>query len=142
MSVRPLVLAILASALTTSAGSAATYDSPKRTLYFEPGSAELPSSSVALLKEAAAERGEGLLAVVGHTDRVGSAGENLRLSEQRARSVIAALVGLGVPEIRTTADWFGEGCPAVRTGDEVAEPQNRRVDILISDSSGAATFCS
>lgn len=137
--VRLSILVMLAFVLNTGLGLATTYEVPKRTLYFELGRVELSSSSLALLEEAAAERGQHWLVVVGHTDRVGSAGENSRLSQRRAESVMAALVALGVPETRMIPDWLGEGCPAVRTEDEVGEPQNRRVDIWISYSNGAAT---
>ncbi len=46
--------------------------------------------------------------VQGHTDSEGDPGRNLTLSEQRAKAVADALVGLGVPADEVTSKGFGE----------------------------------
>lgn len=58
---------------------------------------------------------DGSVVVVGFTDAVGSAESNLRLSEQRARSVLDYLVSKGIPADKITARGMGEANPV--TGD-------------------------
>jgi OmpA-OmpF porin, OOP family len=68
---------------------------------------------------------------VGHTDTVGSAEYNMGLSQRRADSVASALVKNGIPAGAITTEARGETDPLVPTGDGVAEPQNRRVEINV-----------
>ena len=77
------------------------------------------------------ERGAPDVMVIGHTDRVGAAQFNDRLSLQRAERVRGELVGLGIPEARIRTAGRGEREPLVVTDDEVAEPRNRRVEINV-----------
>ena len=72
-----------------------------------------------------------LVDVYGHTDTVGSATSNQRLSEQRAQSVSNYLIGRGVSSARIRWMGFGETQLKVPTGDNVNEPANRRVEIKI-----------
>ena len=72
-----------------------------------------------------------LIDVYGHTDTVGSAASNQRLSEQRAQSVSNYLIGRGVSSARIRWMGFGETQLKVATGDNVNEPMNRRVEIKI-----------
>ncbi len=69
--------------------------------------------------------------VVGHTDTTGSDDYNLRLSDSRAASVAGYLSSQGVPGQRIRQEGRGERELAVRTADNVNEPRNRRVDIVI-----------
>ncbi|MFT4045952.1 MAG: OmpA family protein [Solimonas sp.] len=69
--------------------------------------------------------------VVGHTDTTGSDEYNLRLSASRASTVASYLSSLGVPSQRIRQEGRGEREPLVRTADNVNEPRNRRVDIVI-----------
>lgn len=69
--------------------------------------------------------------VVGHTDTTGSDEYNLRLSESRAASVASYLSSQGVPSQRIRQEGRGERELLVRTADNVNEPRNRRVDIVI-----------
>ena len=70
--------------------------------------------------------------VTGHTDTSGSEAYNMALSLRRANAVKAALVKDGVPATAITATGVGEAGLLVKTGDGVREPQNRRVEIVIS----------
>jgi len=72
-----------------------------------------------------------LVDVYGHTDSVGSAASNQRLSEQRAQAVANYLIGRGVSSSRIRWQGFGETQLKVPTGDNVNEPANRRVEIKI-----------
>ena len=67
--------------------------------------------------------------VAGFADTSGTAAYNIDLSERRARSIAAALVGMGIPEDAIGLEWFGETMLRVETPDGVREPQNRRVEI-------------
>lgn len=67
----------------------------------------------------------------GHTDTSGSEEYNLKLSEERALSVLEALIKGGIPKAILTYFAFGESDPAVKTDDGVKEPKNRRVEIFI-----------
>jgi hypothetical protein len=69
--------------------------------------------------------------VTGHTDTVGSAAYNLRLSKRRAISVEKELVSDGVPKNEIAIFAKGKSEPLVPTGDGVKEPQNRRVQIVL-----------
>ena len=69
--------------------------------------------------------------VAGHADRSGTVQYNQVLSRRRAETVAAELVRLGVAREEITVTAFGESQPLVPTADEVREPQNRRVEIVI-----------
>lgn len=72
-----------------------------------------------------------LLRVEGHTDAQGSDEYNQKLSEQRAASVVAALVKLGVAPERLHAVGFGESKPQVAADTEEAWEKNRRVEFVV-----------
>jgi OOP family OmpA-OmpF porin len=69
--------------------------------------------------------------VVGKTDTIGGASENLSLSRKRAQAVQGWLVAAGVPPDKVLMSWTGEGQPNVNTGNHVSEPRNRAVDIMV-----------
>jgi outer membrane protein OmpA-like peptidoglycan-associated protein len=72
------------------------------------------------------------LFIAGHTDTVGNAGYNLKLSQARARAIAAWFRKRGV-HMPIAFEGFGETAPAVKTADNVDEPKNRRVDYILSD---------
>ncbi|HVZ71232.1 MAG TPA: OmpA family protein [Polyangia bacterium] len=72
------------------------------------------------------------LFIAGHTDTVGNAAYNLKLSAARARSIAAWFRAHGV-KLPVAFEGFGETAPAVKTADNVDEPRNRRVDYILSD---------
>jgi outer membrane protein OmpA-like peptidoglycan-associated protein len=72
------------------------------------------------------------LYIAGHTDTVGSASTNLKLSQDRARSIAAWFRKRGV-KLPIAFEGFGETSPEVKTADNVDEPKNRRVDYVLSD---------
>ncbi|HET9820783.1 MAG TPA: OmpA family protein [Burkholderiaceae bacterium] len=69
--------------------------------------------------------------VIGHTDTVGSDSFNDALSRQRAEVVRTALLARGIAADKVTAIGRGKREPLVPTGDNVAEPRNRRVEIQV-----------
>jgi outer membrane protein OmpA-like peptidoglycan-associated protein len=72
------------------------------------------------------------LYIAGHTDTVGNAAYNLKLSQARARSIAAWFRKRGV-RLPIAYEGFGETSPAVKTADNVDEARNRRVDYVLSD---------
>jgi outer membrane protein OmpA-like peptidoglycan-associated protein len=71
------------------------------------------------------------LFVAGHTDTVGDAGYNLRLSRLRAQSIARWFRQRGL-KIAIAFEGFGESALLVKTADEVNEPRNRRADYILS----------
>jgi outer membrane protein OmpA-like peptidoglycan-associated protein len=69
--------------------------------------------------------------VSGHADRSGTPQYNQRLSQRRAEAVAAELVRQGVARNEIGVQAFGESRPLVPTADNVREPQNRRVEIVL-----------
>ncbi|MFT3777620.1 MAG: OmpA family protein [Ottowia sp.] len=108
---------------------------PERfTLYFLPGTSSLTPESSAELADVlsrATQRPGGEIVVTGHTDRVGTLESNDALSLQRAQAVRALIVGQGFNPLRVYAAGRGEREPVAPTADEVDEPRNRRVEILV-----------
>lgn len=69
--------------------------------------------------------------LVGHTDNVGSAKFNLRLSLQRAGSMKDYLIGKGVPAERISVDGKGMAEPLNANESEEQRGLNRRVELTI-----------
>jgi len=103
-------------------------------LYFLEGKDELTPDSQRVIQQIFAEIGRRPapeIAVIGHTDRVGSVQFNDALSLRRAQKIRDDLVKLGVVAEQIQVAGRGEREPLVATEDEVAEPQNRRVEISV-----------
>jgi outer membrane protein OmpA-like peptidoglycan-associated protein len=103
-------------------------------LYFVEGKDELTAESQRVLPQVLAEiarRPDPEIAVIGHTDRMGTAALNDTLSLRRAERVRAELAKLGIAASRIEVAGRGEREPLVPTEDEVAEPRNRRVEISV-----------
>ena len=104
------------------------------TLYFIEGKDELTEESArvvdSILSEIAKRPVPDVL-VVGHTDTVGTDPFNDALGRQRAEVVRVALMKLGVPSDDIHAISRGKRAPAILTADGVAEPRNRRVEIIV-----------
>lgn len=71
------------------------------------------------------------VSIVGHTDRVGSREQNFLLGLKRAAQVKTLLMKQGVAEDIIEIVSHGENNPLIKTDDEVSEPKNRRVEIVI-----------
>lgn len=102
-------------------------------LYFEKDLL-LTSDSAGLLPvilTAIKERNSTDISVIGHTDTVGSKEFNMTLSKNRANSVRDLLVQKGVDlnYIKTTS--HGKENPLIKTEDNVSEPRNRRVEVVV-----------
>jgi outer membrane protein OmpA-like peptidoglycan-associated protein len=70
--------------------------------------------------------------IIGHTDSVGSAAANQKLSEARAASVANYLIGNGVSSARVTIHGMGLTQPIASNDTEEGRAQNRRVEIKLT----------
>ena len=103
-------------------------------LEFEPGTSQLSTASQAQLADVIAKaqaRAGGEIVVTGHTDRQGTLEANDRLSLERAQAIRALLIERGFKAELIEAVGRGEREPLVATEDEVAEPRNRRADVVV-----------
>lgn len=106
----------------------------KDKILFDFNSAELKASSRASLQKMAdvfEKYDKTNLTVTGHTDNVGSADYNLKLSERRAKAVADYLVTLGMPHGRMRIMGFGFERPVASNDSAEGRAQNRRVEIHI-----------
>ncbi|MDN3724750.1 OmpA family protein [Aequorivita sp. SDUM287046] len=103
-------------------------------ILFNTGSATIKSGSEAILKEV----GEAMqsvpdmrIMIIGHTDAEGSADSNQKLSQERAKSVRAALVNqYGIDMGRIQTDGKGEANPVADNNSTSGKEQNRRVEFI------------
>jgi outer membrane protein OmpA-like peptidoglycan-associated protein len=104
------------------------------TLYFLFGKDELtPDSKTEAEKiyQDFLKRQEPEILIIGHTDTVGSAVHNLRLSVKRAEKVRQALIKLGIPAQNIQTSGRGESELLIATPDNTKEPKNRRAEINV-----------
>ncbi|MFZ5720583.1 MAG: OmpA family protein [Pseudomonadota bacterium] len=118
----------------THQGLLAYLPPPPRTyvLYFLEGTTELTAESAPILgalREAVTEASD--VQIIGHTDAVGSHADNDSLSLDRAREVREALLALGLPVANARVTGRGEREPRTPTADGVADPANRRVEVIL-----------
>ena len=103
-------------------------------LWFQSDTTDLRHDSKELLPEIVRtikNRQANEIYVVGHTDRVGTELYNTRLSSRRAYYVRDCLVFRGIKSSLIVVSFHGEAMPLVPTEDEVDEPLNRRVEVIV-----------
>lgn len=102
-------------------------------IYFDSGSAVLLEESEPMLKEVAGAvkaSPEAMLTIEGHTDNIGSAEYNQKLSEARANAVRDALVSrYGIPAAKLTAKGYGLTRPIETNATVQGRARNRRVEL-------------
>ena len=93
----------------------------------------LPSSNGALdaIASSATIAGGLKVVIIGHTNRIGDEGKNMDLSNRRALAVYNALLQRKIPENRMEHSGVGSAQPLSGTQD--TDPQNRRVEIALSE---------
>jgi outer membrane protein OmpA-like peptidoglycan-associated protein len=69
--------------------------------------------------------------IEGHTDNVGNATDNMKLSENRAKAVIAYLSSKGVAASRLSSKGFGATQPIADNKTEEGRAQNRRTELKV-----------
>jgi len=103
-------------------------------VHFKLNSAEVLPEAIAIIENVASNaRAQDLTRLIlsGHTDTSGPEAFNVDLSRKRAESVRTAFIALGFMEDEVTIKALGETQPLVPTGDNVFEPKNRRVEIVL-----------
>jgi len=103
-------------------------------LYFQFNSNDLTEESkslIASILEAIKKRQSKDISVIGHTDRTGSDDYNRKLSLERAQLVYDILHAEKVATEDMTIIYHGEGNPLVPTADNIPEPRNRRVEVMV-----------
>ena len=71
--------------------------------------------------------------VEGHTDSVGDDSRNLKLSQNRANSVMSALIARGIDPGRMEAIGYGETKPIASNSTSAGKAENRRTEFNISE---------
>jgi outer membrane protein OmpA-like peptidoglycan-associated protein len=74
------------------------------------------------------------IVIEGHTDSRGDEAMNMTLSQQRAEAVRSFLITAGVPAERMTAVGRGEGTPVASNDTVEGRANNRRVELVLSNS--------
>lgn len=100
------------------------FDTGKATI--KPESNELIDEIVAALNTEADLK----VKLEGHTDNVGDAAANQKLSEDRANAVMQAIVAAGIDQGRLSAEGFGLTKPIADNATEEGKAQNRRVELV------------
>lgn len=72
------------------------------------------------------------LLIEGHTDNVGNAAKNLKLSDARAAAVRAYLVSHGIEAARLATKGFGATKPTADNTTEQGRAKNRRIEAVIT----------
>ena len=70
------------------------------------------------------------VSIEGHTDNVGIPATNKTLSENRAKSVVAALVAKGIDKTRLSSKGWGQDKSVADNTTEDGKAKNRRVEIV------------
>jgi large repetitive protein len=106
-------------------------------IFFDTGRATIKAESFPVLQAVAAVMKANpavkKVAIEGHTDDVGVDARNLKLSDDRAKSVMGWLTQNGIEAERLTAQGFGETRPAVVGTTKEAREANRRVEFILRE---------
>jgi outer membrane protein OmpA-like peptidoglycan-associated protein len=103
-----------------------------RGVNFESGSSTLRPESFAVLDQVAASlvaNPDIRIEIRGHTDNTGGQSTNLRLSQERANTVMRYLAGKGVNRFHMAARGFGAAQPVAPNTTAAGRAQNRRVEL-------------
>lgn len=108
--------------------------SEKFTLLYETGTTTFTEESRAVFQQiidTSTRRRIVSISISGHSDRAGSAIVNDRLARERAESVRSLLEQQMIRPPVMSVTSHGGGNPTVRAAAGIAEPRNRRVDVII-----------
>ena len=103
-------------------------------IYFHSNSTDVVNESkatIASLLDAIKRRAAVSISISGHTDSSGSFQLNEDLARSRSRTIRDLLVKYGVDAGNLTVSSHGKGNQLVPTADGVAEPRNRRVEVIV-----------
>lgn len=103
-------------------------------LVFASGSATLPAAAgplIARLAEIARACAGARFQISGHTDSSGREAANLKLSQDRARAVAAALAEAGIEAGRLSAAGYGSSRPIAAEDSDAGKARNRRIEVIV-----------
>ncbi len=103
-----------------------------RTILFDTGKSSIKAESTGVMVDIIQilnEYPNAKFTVEGHTDSVGSAKLNQKLSEERANAVRDFLINEGIGADRLSAIGYGEDKPIATNNTRAGRTQNRRVEI-------------
>lgn len=103
-------------------------------LYFQNNSTVLTEKSQKLIPailETVKKRESRDISIVGHTDRQGKDGYNRILAMERAQVVYDILRAEKIKGEEMTILYHGESNPLVPTAEDVEEPRNRRIEVMV-----------
>ncbi len=129
---RSLPFKIIVNNISLNSADAVLTDSVK--IYFDAFSSRVPEGEKAKLQkltDALRDATIRRISVVGYSDNVGAAANNVAMSQKRAESVQQELIVLGIsPDILTT-QGLGAANPAADSQTEAGRALNRRVELTI-----------
>ncbi|HQS66730.1 MAG TPA: OmpA family protein [Sulfuricurvum sp.] len=102
--------------------------------YFEEGSSQLVPESkgqIGLLIELIKNEEPCIVDIIGHSDTAGTVQSNYELALKRAQSLKVFLEENQVEMKQVTVQSYGESDPLIPTGDNISEPKNRRVEVIV-----------
>ena len=105
-----------------------------KTILFDSGRASFQKQTLSVLKSITAilnEYPKAKFSIEGHTDNVGKAATNQKLSEQRAAAVKAYLVANGIAADRLTSSGYGQSKPIDSNDTKAGKANNRRVEVKL-----------
>lgn len=103
-------------------------------VYFETGKSILKSDSYSELDELheyLSRKKSAIIEIAGHTDNVGDAENNIRLSQARSEAVKSYLVKKGIDESRIKPVGYGENLPIGDNNTESGRKLNRRTEVHV-----------
>jgi outer membrane protein OmpA-like peptidoglycan-associated protein len=103
-------------------------------LYFLHDSMELTAGSKSYIPEVLSlvkKREFYEISIIGHTDTIGGDEYNMGLSSARANAVRDVFLSQGIRSGQMELTYHGKREPIVLTGDNVTEPRNRRVEVVV-----------
>jgi outer membrane protein OmpA-like peptidoglycan-associated protein len=105
-----------------------------KTILFDTGKASIKETSARVLSDIVAimkEYPNASFNISGHTDSVGRAEFNKKLSSERASSVMNYLIQNGIPSSRLSSQGYGEERPLDSNDTKEGRKNNRRVEISL-----------
>lgn len=101
---------------------------------FKTGSDILPKSAdkdIDILVNFMQENPAAIIEIIGHTDNVGEALKNLKLSKNRSHSLAVRIIENGISDTRISTDGKGLAQPIASNKTRTGKAKNRRIDVKI-----------
>lgn len=103
-------------------------------VYFDSGKSSLKSNSFKALNdlvEILNIKNTMVIEIQGHTDDVGNADDNLKLSQSRAEEVKKYLISKGINSARVSAKGYGQTMPIADNSTDAGKSKNRRTSLKV-----------